>query len=155
MGSLTYGYAFSIISTTLGQPNWYAYFDLTEDPSDSRYAYTNQILGATSGVFSAGGFIGAITLGWMCDALGRRKALLVSTVLSLVGGALQAGSAHIAMFLVARFLTGLGVGESKLNGDLSKLIKYSTGMLVTLVPIFQAEIAPPANRGFLVAQHGK
>lgn len=30
-----------------------------------------------------------------------------------------------------------------------------SGALVTLVPLFQAEIAPPASRGFLVAQHGE
>lgn len=29
-----------------------------------------------------------------------------------------------------------------------------TGNLVTLIPIMQAEIAPPASRGFLVGQHG-
>ncbi|KAI9870980.1 MAG: hypothetical protein M1830_003560, partial [Pleopsidium flavum] len=107
-------------------------------PTDAaKYAYTNRIIGATSGLFSAGGLIGALVMGWMCDARGRKAALAISTIVALVGGALQAGSAHIAMFLVARFLTGFGVG-----------------MLVTLVPIFQAEIAPPASRGFLVAQHG-
>jgi hypothetical protein len=28
-------------------------------------------------------------------------------------------------------------------------------MLITLVPIYQAEVAPPATRGFLVAQTGR
>jgi MFS family permease len=111
LGSLTYGYAFSIISTTLGQPNWYAYFDLTTDPTEAaKYAYTNRITGACSGLFSVGGMIGALLLGWMSDARGRKMSLVVATVISLVGGALQAGSVHIAMFLVARFVTGVGVG---------------------------------------------
>lgn len=36
------------------------------------------------------------------------------------------------------------------------LISYTqSGNLVTLIPIMQAEISPPASRGFLVAQHGK
>lgn len=74
----------------------------------------------------------------MADALGRKKALIIAAATSLVGSGLQAGAAHIAMFLIARWLTGFGVG-----------------LLVTLVPIMQAEISPPASRGFLVGQHGE
>ena len=50
-------------------------------------------------------------MGWMADAIGRKKALLVAALIALVGTALQAGSAAVAMFLVARWLTGYGVGE--------------------------------------------
>ncbi|OQV09528.1 hypothetical protein CLAIMM_13641 [Cladophialophora immunda] len=137
-GSLTYGYNFSVLTNTLGQPNFYSYFGLTQDKADAgKYAYTNRIIGACNGVFSAGGFLGAVLMGWWCEARGRKEALAGSTVVSLVGGALSAGSVHIGMFLAARTITGIGVG-----------------MFVTLVPIFQSEIAPPATRGFLVAQHG-
>ncbi|KAI1630482.1 general substrate transporter [Exophiala viscosa] len=137
LGSLTYGYCFSIISTTLGQPGFYAYFGLAAVATDPNYAYTNRILGATSGLFSAGAFMGCWTMGWMCDARGRKQALWIAATISLVGSALQAGSAAIGMFLFARWLTGYGVGN-----------------LVTLIPIMQAEISPPASRGFLVGQHG-
>ncbi|KAL4805228.1 general substrate transporter [Aspergillus unguis] len=76
-------------------------------------------------------------MGYLCDARGRKQALWMATFVALVGGALQAGSVSVPMFLVARWLTGYGVGN-----------------LVTLVPIMQAEISPPTSRGFLVAQHG-
>lgn len=90
-----------------------------------------------NGLFSAGAFMGCWTMGVLCDSLGRKKSLLVGTSIALVGTALQAGSVHIGMFLVARWLTG-----------------YGAGGLVTLVPIMQAEISPPSTRGFLVGQHG-
>ncbi|TPX09416.1 uncharacterized protein E0L32_009460 [Thyridium curvatum] len=90
-----------------------------------------------NGLFSAGGMTGALLMGWLCDAKGRQQALAVSSIVAIVGGALQAGAVAIAMLLVARFITGIGVA-----------------MLVTLVPIFQSEIAPPASQGFLVGQHG-
>lgn len=61
----------------------------------------------------------------------------MSSIVAIVGGALQAGSLVIAMLLVAGFITRIGVG-----------------MLVTLILIFQSEIAPPASQGFLVGQHG-
>ncbi|VUC25612.1 unnamed protein product [Clonostachys rosea] len=137
LGSLTYGYAFSIISTTLGQPGFYSFFELTQDSTDPEYSYTNRIIGAANGLFSAGAFMGCWTMGFTCDSWGRKKSLYFGTSVALVGTALQAGSAHIGMFLFARFLTGLGAG-----------------CLVSIVPIMQAEIAPPSTRGFLVGQHG-
>ena len=113
LGSFTYGYDFSIISTTLGQPNFYAYFNLTQDAKDAHlYAYTNQIIGAMNGLFSAGGMFGALFMGWLCDAHGRKRALIAAAILAIIGGALQGGSAHIAMMLVARFITGYSAGQS-------------------------------------------
>ncbi|KAK7890390.1 hypothetical protein LTR67_008276 [Exophiala xenobiotica] len=138
LGSLTYGYTFSIVSTTLGQPSWFIYFDLTQDPTEAaRYAYTNRIIGGMNACFSGGGFLGAIFVGWSSDYLGRKKTLLVGTPIAILGGALQGGAVNIAMFLAGRFLGG-----------------FAVGILVVLVPLFQSEIAPPATRGFLVAQHG-
>lgn len=111
LGSLTYGYAFSVVSTTLGQPSWFEYFELTQIPSLPRYAYTNQIIGAMNGCFSGGGFLGALFGGWACDYLGRKKTLLIGAPIAIVGGAFQGGAAHIAMFLVGRLLGGFAVGR--------------------------------------------
>lgn len=101
----------------------------------------------------------------MCDACGRKQALLIATTISLVGSALQAGSAAIGMFLFARWLTGYGVGKYllKLAACAQELVTsicndadtLCSGNLVTLIPIMQAEISPPASRGFLVGQHGR
>ena len=53
----------------------------------------------------------------------------------MVGTAIQAGANHsIACFYVGRFVAGLGVGA-----------------LSMLVPMFNAELAPPGIRGSLVA----
>ena len=49
IGALTYGYAFSVFSTSIGQPGFFAYFDL--DPTEK---YTQDILGAINAIFSAG-----------------------------------------------------------------------------------------------------
>lgn len=58
--------------------------------------------------------------------MGRKKALFAGAAVSLLGGALQAGSVHIAMYLVARLLTGYGIGKSS-----KKLEKFA----VQLTPI--------------------
>lgn len=59
-------------------------------------------------MFAAGGAFGAITQGWTADWLGRRKALALAAGLTLVGGALIAGSVNIPMLVVVRFIQGIG-----------------------------------------------
>ncbi|EXJ86817.1 hypothetical protein A1O3_03771 [Capronia epimyces CBS 606.96] len=131
LGSLTYGYCASIIATTLGQPSFLAYFNFAHRSNPT------QIIGAINGLFQAGGFIGTMSCTVTADYLGRRKALLLGSCLSILGGALQAGSVNMTMYLIARFITGTGIGS-----------------LVTLVPLYQSEIAPPKIRGLLVGMHG-
>ncbi|RSL85625.1 hypothetical protein CEP51_003218 [Fusarium floridanum] len=71
------------------------------------------------------------------DCYGRRWALFIGGVFYCIGGALQAGSVHMAMLLVARFLSGCGIGS-----------------LVTLTPLYQSDVSPTNIRGFLVGMHG-
>ncbi|EXJ61686.1 hypothetical protein A1O7_02115 [Cladophialophora yegresii CBS 114405] len=131
LGSTTYGYCASIISTTLAQPSFIAYFEL-----DTRHNATD-LIGSIFGLFQTGGFFGTLSCLKSADWLGRRKALFYAGIVTTIGGALQAGSVNIGMYIFSRFLTGVGIGA-----------------LVTLVPLYQSEIAPPKIRGFLVAMHG-
>lgn len=105
LGSITYGYSSSIIGTTLGQPSFIRYFNLQ---SSSRSA---AITGAINGLYQAGGVLGTLSTTLLADRSGRRKTMFCGAFCVVVGGALQAGSVHIAMFLVARLLTGLGIGK--------------------------------------------
>ncbi|PTB36279.1 hypothetical protein M441DRAFT_178126 [Trichoderma asperellum CBS 433.97] len=131
LGSMTYGYCSSIIATTLGQPSFIAYFGL-----DTRSNAT-QLIGAINGLFQAGGLVGCLSCVKSADVLGRKRAIFLTALVALVGGALQAGSVNIAMYLVFRFVTGLGIGS-----------------IVVLIPLYQSEIAPPRIRGLLVGIHG-
>jgi MFS family permease len=150
LGSLTYGYSASIIATTLGQPSFIAYFDL-----DTRSNAT-QLTGAINGLFQTGGLFGALSCTKFPDWLGRRKALLLNAVITVIGGALQAGSVDIGMYIAMRFVTGWGIGRCSPGGGTSNPIKLNLvlGALVTLVPLYQSEIAPPRIRGWLVGMHG-
>lgn len=114
-----------------------------------------QLEGAINGLFQAGGLIGTLSSSWTGDRFGRKRAIFIASFVCVIGGALQAGSAHIGMFIVARFVTGLGIGTSSpFIICKSLLIKPSKGSLVTLVPLFQSELSPPQSRGLLVGLHG-
>ena len=70
-----------------------------------------QLTGAANGCYIAGALIGALLSGQLSDILGRRKSVCVSSSIAVFGGALQTGSVHIAMFIVARLIAGLGIGK--------------------------------------------
>jgi MFS family permease len=114
--------------------------------------------GAINGLFQAGGLVGCLSCIGTADWLGRKQSILIAALVTVVGGALQAGSVHIAMYLVFRFITGIGVGKylSSLPFELwSQSDRFaSPGALVALVPLYQSEISPPKIRGFLVGIHG-
>jgi MFS family permease len=122
-GSFTFGYGFSVISNTLGQPGFLSYFDLNNNASRA-----NAITGPVNGLFCAGAMFGAPTVGWMCEARGRNETMYLASVINILGGALEPSSVNMAMFLVARFIPGWGIG-----------------MMVVLISIYQAEICqcPP------------
>jgi MFS family permease len=81
--------------------------------------------------------MGALFESWTADRFGRVRTLQMLCALAVISSAIQGGAAHIAMFLVGRFLNGVGVGA-----------------LLALVPVYMVEISPAATRGLLVGSHG-
>lgn len=61
----------------------------------------------------------------------------MAAILLILGNAIQAGAVTIAMFLVGRYITGVGVG-----------------MLISNTPVYLSEIAPAHSRGLLVGLQG-
>lgn len=106
-------------------------------PGQANGHNANALIGATNGLFQTGGFFGALLIGPTADYFSRRGAIAISASMMVVGGAIQAASQNIAMFLVFRILSGFGVG-----------------MTVGAVPLYQSEVSPPHSRGFLVGLHG-
>lgn len=66
----------------------------------------------------------------MGDWLGRRLAIMVGAIIFCLGGALQAAGQNLHFFYAGRAVGGLGVG-----------------ILIMIIPMYQAEIAHPSIRG--------
>jgi len=81
--------------------------------------------------------IGAIVQCFLSDRFGRKWSNAVAGICLVIGNALQAGSVDVAMFLVARFITGFGCG-----------------MLLSNTPVYLSEISPAHSRGLLVGLMG-
>ncbi|QKX55928.1 uncharacterized protein TRUGW13939_03027 [Talaromyces rugulosus] len=135
-GSLTYGYSSSIISSTIGQPGWYSFFNLPSEGEPGYGTTTTNAIATANGLYSAGGAVGSLFIMWSASAIGRKRNIQLGSLLVLLGGALQAGATNLNMFQAGRFIAGLGVGN-----------------LVTICPMYLSEISPPQSRGFLVGHH--
>ena len=56
--------------------------------------------------------MGALTQGWTSDWLGRKKAMFLSSIISIIGAALVAGSQAVSMIVVCRTLFNV-IGEHR------------------------------------------
>ncbi|EXJ87565.1 hypothetical protein A1O3_04525 [Capronia epimyces CBS 606.96] len=128
MGSFVFGYCNNSIAGSLVQTSFVEKF-LSDGNADS-------VVGGIMGAFLGGGLIGAVIQAPISNRYGRRVATGSAALLTVLSGALQAGSVHVAMFIVARFICGLGAG-----------------IVLTNCPVYMSEIAPPHIRGMLVGNH--
>ncbi|KAI1938892.1 hypothetical protein LOZ57_006276 [Ophidiomyces ophidiicola] len=136
LGSTACSYGMAIISSTIGQPSFYKDFQLAMQ-GEPGYDKTSTLIGAMNGLNSAGSAFGCAFVSWSADRYGRLRSLQLGSVILIIGAALCAGSVNMAMFLVARFIAGFGIG-----------------ILITGIPMYQAEASAPSSRGFMVSMHG-
>ncbi|KAF3808160.1 High-affinity glucose transporter [Colletotrichum gloeosporioides] len=129
-GGFIYGFDSGIIATTFGHDS----FKLKMyGPSMVNTAYT----GAIVSVYNAGQAIGGMTTGYLADRFSRKYTILIASILTIIGSVLQCAAMEVGMMIAGRLIAGIGCGE-----------------LLSVVPIYLAEVAPPARRGFLVGLQG-
>ena len=79
-----------------------------------------------------GTVVGSLVGGWPADRFGRKATLLWIGVLYFVGAVGSGLATNVSLFIVARFIGGLGIGIS-----------------TVVAPLYISEIAPPKYRGRL------
>ncbi|RFU36070.1 hypothetical protein B7463_g210, partial [Scytalidium lignicola] len=94
---------------------------------------TKQVSLVSAGV-PLGAVGGALLLGPINEAVGRRQAIIISCILYTIGAALEAGAISFSMMVAARVILGLGLG---LEGG--------------TVPVYVAESVSRRHRGNLVS----
>ncbi|KIW29745.1 uncharacterized protein PV07_05534 [Cladophialophora immunda] len=156
LGSISYAYSAGIIGNTIAQPSFYRYMKL----SDTNAA---ALTGATTSLYYAGGVFGALSSHSIGDRFGRKTSIYMGGAIivryflctdfefpcdpvsswlqadsnsQVVSAALCAGSVHIAMFIVFRFVSGFGA-----------LILSMT------IPVWITECVPPEVRGAFAQFH--
>lgn len=136
LGSTSCSYALSAIGSTIGQPTFYTGLHMAP-PGSPGYAHTASLISLYNGINSVGAILGAIFVSWFANYAGRKRTIQLGALVQIVGGALSAGSVSSGMFVVARFVTGVGIG-----------------LLITAIPMYQSEVSTPGSRGFMTCMHG-
>lgn len=81
-----------------------------------------------------GAAVGALAAGRIADAVGRRRAIILTAAIFIAGVLLAAFAPTYVVLIIARFIIGLAVGSSSM-----------------VVPLYIGEVAPPRLRGALVS----
>ena len=98
--------------------------------------------------------IGCLIVAWLADKVGRKRGVQIICALCIVSAIIQGASVHIAMFLIGRFLNGIGWLSSVSLRAVAFADFFSVGMIDVIVPIYQSEVSPAQNRGRMVGTHG-
>lgn len=123
MGGLLFGYDWVVIGGA--KPFYEVYFDIAGEP---------EMQGLAMSIALVGCLIGAMTAGSLADRFGRKKLLILSSILFLVSAIGTGYFSTFKLFLAARFFSGVGIG-------------IASG----LSPMYIAEVAPTNIRGKLVS----
>ncbi len=121
LGGLLFGYDWVVIGGA--KPFYEARFGLTL-PTDQAWAVSCALIGC---------LIGAMVSGYLADYLGRKRALLIASVIFTLTSIATAYAHDFGSFVTWRMAGGVGIG-----------------MASGLSPMYIAEIAPPSSRGRLV-----
>lgn len=154
IGGLLFGYEIGVVSQVLAMPSFGFFFDLLVwlPVNDSHYNDVDCIkfnetygachngsnystgVGLVTSTFLIGCAAGSILVSMLADWWGRKKCIIASGVVFLVGGALQAAATNSAMLYIGRVVSGLAIG-----------------VLSMVVPLYISEAAPTEIRGRMIA----
>ncbi|ODV93279.1 hypothetical protein PACTADRAFT_51892 [Pachysolen tannophilus NRRL Y-2460] len=122
LGGLMFGFDISSISAFLSQENYLEFFDSPDTITQ----------GGISSSMAGGSFIGSLGTPFISDPLGRRFCFQISSMLWMIGAAIQSSSQNRAQLICGRFISGLGIGLSS-----------------STAPSYISEISPKKIRGML------
>ncbi|RFU25468.1 hypothetical protein B7463_g10874, partial [Scytalidium lignicola] len=82
-------------------------------------------------LIGSSGSVAAFPAGFLVDWRGRRESIFWSCIITLIGAILQTSAVNIAMFIIGRFIIGMGLAVA-----------------ATATPTYVAETLPPKHRAF-------
>lgn len=133
LASLNFGYDTGLFASVQGMQSFAREFG-EYDPESKLYVLPSYLASLMNSMPFLGKLIGTLTTSPLMERLGRKKAILVVAVSSIIGVLLQTASFSAAQYTVGRILC-----------------YYATGVTISVVPTYQVETVPPELRGALVA----
>ncbi|XP_058504451.1 solute carrier family 2, facilitated glucose transporter member 1 [Solea solea] len=140
IGSLQFGYNTGVINAPEQKLRNFFHNVSVERYNEPFSQGTNTMVFSFSvAIFSVGGMIGSFCVGAMVNRFGRRKSMLLSNILAVIGGVLMGLSAlsrSFEMVIIGRFVIGV-----------------FCGLCTGLTPMYVGEITPTTVRGAFGTLH--
>ncbi|KAJ7037429.1 putative MFS sugar transporter [Mycena alexandri] len=136
---LLFGYNNGVAGGLLDLPAWVALFPQidTVNTTGAQKAHNSHIQGTVVAVYTLGALFGALSCTVIGDRLGRRRTIMLGSVVTCIGSILQCSAFSFAQLVVGRFITGLGFGA-----------------ISATAPNWQTECSRAGHRGFVVMLEG-
>jgi sugar porter (SP) family MFS transporter len=97
------------------------------------WALTDSQLGGVTTAVLLGAVLGCLISGKITDILGRKKIIIITSVVFVCGALLSGSAPSVHYLIISRLFLGIGIGVASFS-----------------VPLYIAEISPTRNRGSLV-----
>ncbi|XP_051999579.1 solute carrier family 2, facilitated glucose transporter member 3-like isoform X2 [Xyrauchen texanus] len=140
IGSLQFGYNTGVINAPDKKiKDFFRNVSLVRTGEPMHASTVTTVWSIAVAIFSVGGMIGSLCVGALVNKLGRRKSMLLSNILALIGGGLMGLSnmcSSYEMMILGRLVIGV-----------------FCGLCTGLTPMYVGEIAPTALRGAFGTLH--
>ncbi|KAJ5081281.1 Major facilitator superfamily domain general substrate transporter [Penicillium alfredii] len=100
IGGALFGFDVSSMSAWIGVDTYTEFFNKPD----------SNLQGGITASMSAGSFAGSILAGWLSDILGRRYALMIASVVWIIGAMVQTSAQNVTHLVAGRVVSGLAVG---------------------------------------------
>ncbi|EMC98459.1 hypothetical protein BAUCODRAFT_574523 [Baudoinia panamericana UAMH 10762] len=130
IGGGLFGFDISSMSAIIAGQGYLCYFNQGPKPCSGPSANTQ---GGITASMAGGSWLASLFSGFLSDALGRKKTIMVGAVIWVVGCIIVCSAQNIPQLIVGRIINGLCVGICSAQ-----------------VPVYIAELAPPTKRGRLI-----
>ncbi|KAL1959500.1 hypothetical protein VTO42DRAFT_1945 [Malbranchea cinnamomea] len=114
---MTSGFDSQLINTLQFSPEFNKYFGEGYTDEDGNPDIRPALLGFISSCYQLGSIIGVPIAPWFNQRFGRRWSIMTGSLIMVVGALLQGFAQHVAMYIVARMLLGIGIVFAIISGS--------------------------------------
>jgi len=106
---MTSGFDSTLIGTLQFSPPWNAYFSDGTLDDKGKPTLSAGLLGFVSSCYQLGSIIGVPVAPWVNQRFGRRWAIMIGSIVMIIGAIIQGFAQNLGMYIFSRMLLGFGI----------------------------------------------
>jgi len=106
---MTSGFDSQLINTLQFAPTFHQYLGNGRTDSKGKYAIEPGLLGFVNSCYQLGSIFAVPVAPWFAQRYGRRWSIMLGSWIMVVGALLQGFAQHVAMYIIARMILGMGI----------------------------------------------